>query len=347
VKKFLIYLAIFLVVMAVAGYIGSNLFLNFVTHKALALLTQNAPRHGFEVVSSDFRQARIRSLKSAEWKDIALQVMKHDYTGKTPPLPLVLDVRSMNLIILGKNSAALEAFMVEGNYGLQTPMQKTSSGIQTSQDPRKGKIWLDYFFMTLDMNLFNPIPGIGVLIQQMSTLFNTGITSAHIELAGKIWIMLGNKEFQIKMKTKPTREGTVLTLNRNDLKRLSSYFGERLSEAEIEIVAVNPMIANRLLGMKDYARQTSQKAFLANPAVPEDAYRHVLWSYLLTKEFNPDFAQIVTDAHEEGLTGNTPQERDMDYNNNAVGRKYAGLGILESEILLMVMRDPKVIRFPQ
>ena len=346
-KKFLIYLAIFLAVMAAVVYIGSNLFLDFATRRALALLTQNAPRHGFEVVSSDFRQARIRSLKSAEWNGIALQVIKHDYTGKTPPLLLTLDVRSMNLIILSKNSAALEAFMVEGNYGPQTPMEKTSSDTQTSQDLRKGKIWLDYFFMTLDMNLFNPVPGISDLIQQMSTLFNTGITSAHIELAGKIWITLGNKESQIKMKTEPTREGTVLTLNRNDLKRLSFYFGERLSEAEIEIVAVNPMIANKLLGIKDYARQTSQKALLANPTVPEDAYRHVLWSYLLTKEFNPDFAKIVTDAHEEGLTGNTPQDRDMDYNNNAVGRKYAGLGISESEIFLMVMRDPKVIRSPQ
>ncbi len=346
-KKFLIYLAIFLALMAAVVYIGSNLFLDFATRRALALLAQNAPRHGFEVVSSDFRQARIRSLKSAEWSGIAFQLIKHDFTRKTPPLPLTLDVRSMNLIILSKNSAALEAFMVEGNYGPQTPMEKTSPDFQTSQGPRKGKIWLDYFFMTLDLNLFNPIPGISVLIQQMSTLFNTGITSAHIELAGKIWITLGNKESQIKIRTEPTREGTVLTLNRNDLKRLSFYFGERLSEAEIEIVAVNPMIANKLLGIKDYARQTSQKALLANPAVPEDAYRHVLWSYLLTKEFNPDFAKIVTDAHEEGLTGNTPQDQDMDYNNNAVGRKYAGLGIPESEIFLMVMRDPKVIRSPQ
>jgi len=201
--------------------------------------------------------------------------------------------------------------------------------------------------MTFDINLFNPIPGISVLIQQMSSLFNTGITSAHIELAGKIWITLGNKESQIKMRTEPTREGTVLTLDRNDLKRLSSYFSERLSEAEIEIVAVNPMIANKLLGIKDYARQTAQKALLANPGVPEDAYRHVMWSYLLTKEFNPDFAKIATDAHEEGLTGNTPQDQVMDYNNNAVGRKYAGLKIPEQEILLMVMKDPKVIRSPQ
>ncbi|MEE8480686.1 MAG: hypothetical protein V3T59_05540 [Desulfobacterales bacterium] len=346
-KKLLIYLTIFLAAMAVVVYIGSNLFLNFATRKALSLFTQSAPRHGFEVVSSDFRQARIRSLKSAEWKDIALQVIKHDSTGKTQPLLLALDVRSMNLIILSKNSAALEAFMVEGNYDSQTPMGTTSSDIQRSQGLRKGKIWLDYFFMTLDMNLFNPVPGISDLIQQMSTLFNTGITSAHIELAGKIWITLGNKESQIKMKTESTREGTVLTLNRKDLKHLSFYFGERLSEAEIEIVAVNPMIANKLLGIKDYARQTSQKALLANPAVPEDAYRHVLWSYLLTKEFNPDFAEIVTDAHEEGLSGNTPQDRDMDYNNNAVGRKYARLGVLESEIFLMVMRDPKVIRSPQ
>ncbi|WP_238314615.1 DUF6973 domain-containing protein, partial [Methylobacterium crusticola] len=79
--------------------------------------------------------------------------------------------------------------------------------------------------------------------------------------------------------------------------------------------------------IKDYAETTAHNAHAKDRTIPEDAYRHVLWSYLLTKEFGPAFASRVTDAHEQGPTGNTPKERKQDYHNNAVGRRYAREGI--------------------
>ena len=82
-------------------------------------------------------------------------------------------------------------------------------------------------------------------------------------------------------------------------------------------------------------------------SVPEDAYRHVLWSYLLTQEFDAEFAEKVTDAHEIGSTTNTEAEHRMDYNNNAVGRRYAAEGVAEPEVLSRVRRDPAVIRQPR
>jgi hypothetical protein len=80
--------------------------------------------------------------------------------------------------------------------------------------------------------------------------------------------------------------------------------------------------------------------------VPEDAYRHVLWSYLLTKEFGGAFAVEVTNAHETGKTGNTREERLMDINNNEIGREYARRGEEEQELLKLTLTDPRVIRKP-
>jgi len=95
---------------------------------------------------------------------------------------------------------------------------------------------------------------------------------------------------------------------------------------------------------KNYAERTALNAFIDNVNVPEDAYRHVLWSYLLTNEYGVDFAKEITDAHEIGLTDNTEADHEMDYNNNEVGRKYAGESLTESVLLTMVMTDPAVIR---
>jgi len=57
-----------------------------------------------------------------------------------------------------------------------------------------------------------------------------------------------------------------------------------------------------------------------DPLFPDDAYRHVYWSWLLTREFGAAFAERVTDAHEEGTTYEYGEAaRRMDLRNNALG----------------------------
>ena len=341
-KKLIIF-GIIIIILGLTIYFGSNILLNVISQNATGLLTRTAPSYGFEVVSADFGKARMTSFKSAQWSGVHLSLLKKDRTGITRPIPLTLDMQSMTLYLLDKNQGAIEAFMVDGKYGGSMQTAAKAADRLTSEDVRQGKIWLDHFYMLTSIDLFNPLPGIKDMIRQVSIFFNSGLAPTHIDLNGKIWITLGNQEFQVKMKTVETREGSMLILNRKDLRRLSFYFNEQLTDEEIEIVAVNPMIANKLLGIKDYARRTSQRTLMENANISEDAFRHVLWSYMLTKEFGPKFAKVVTDAHEEGMTGNTPQEREMDYTNNAVGRLYARQGVLEAEILRRVMRDPHVI----
>ena len=70
-------------------------------------------------------------------------------------------------------------------------------------------------------------------------------------------------------------------------------------------------------------------------------------SFLLTQRFGAEFAEQVTDAHEIGATDNTEADHRMDYNNNAVGRRYAEVGVREREILEKVQIDPAVIRQPR
>ncbi len=65
------------------------------------------------------------------------------------------------------------------------------------------------------------------------------------------------------------------------------------------------------------------------------------------EKYGPEFAQFVTDAHEQGDTDNTEAEHQMDYTNNQIGRKYALNDIKEKQILPHLLRDREVVRHPR
>ena len=101
-----------------------------------------------------------------------------------------------------------------------------------------------------------------------------------------------------------------------------------------------------IMSITSEARRTARESHARDRSIPEDAYRHVLWSYLLTRAFDEPFAQQVTDAHEI-LPTNTAAERRMDYINNLIGREYARRGVTQNQILYLVHNDPQVVRSPE
>ena len=138
-----------------------------------------------------------------------------------------------------------------------------------------------------------------------------------------------------------------LILSEPDLHAVSDEFDEPLTEAEVKLLADNPLRAGQLLRIKNDAETTAENAKTADASVPQDAYRHVLWSFLLTNKYDAAFAKRVTDSHEEGDTGNSPAEREMDYNNNQVGRQYAELKVRRAEILGKIKSDPMAVLEPK
>jgi len=125
----------------------------------------------------------------------------------------------------------------------------------------------------------------------------------------------------------------------------TGQLNRQLTQDEADLFARNYEKMGRLKEIADHAELEAHKAHSADINVPEDAYRHVLWSYLLTKEYGPEFALQVTNAREQGDNTNTPAEHRQDYNNNKVGISYAKKGYEEKDILKRVMEDPKVIRY--
>lgn len=187
------------------------------------------------------------------------------------------------------------------------------------------------------------------ILENIAHLLNEGRCSLDLSLSGVATFSVQGKPFAIRFWTEVEDWQTIIVMNKTDVEVLSREFDlqKPLTMAEVELLSRNPLKSLRLIELKKYARVISAGEHEKDSTVPEDAYRHILWSYLLTREYGADFAQKVTDAHEEGRTGNTEEERSMDIRNNMIGRDYAIKGYSESSLLAKLINNSEVIVSPK
>ncbi|MBF0253684.1 MAG: hypothetical protein HQL11_00955 [Candidatus Omnitrophica bacterium] len=186
---------------------------------------------------------------------------------------------------------------------------------------------------------------LSVIPQNLSALIREGQCPMDFEFSGTLYTRILGEPLELPLESRRSSGLTTLVTSANLFDKVSHGFREELTETEQRLLSLNPLRANRLLAIKNEAEATSRKAFKENSGVPEDAYRHLLWSYLLSRAFGPVFAKEVTDAHEIGcIKRNTPEDHAMDYHNNALGRMLAADRLSATRILLIAKNDPRVIR---
>jgi hypothetical protein len=181
---------------------------------------------------------------------------------------------------------------------------------------------------------------------QLKELFSDTVLSTDMRLRALVTLQMRGKQAQAYLYTVQDAEGTRLRFESKDIQKAAETFALELSPDEAEIIALYPVRAPVIMRLTSEAKTTARDTHKRNATAPEDAYRHVLWSYLLTRQFDADFAQKVTDAHEI-LPTNTRDERRMDFINNRIGRGYALSGIPQDRILSLVINDPQVVRRPE
>jgi len=186
------------------------------------------------------------------------------------------------------------------------------------------------------------------LRQAISSLYSRNYTKEDFRFKGDLSLRFDDTPFCVGFYTASVKGGgTVFRLDKQDIKLIARNSVEsECSDQEIELMVKNPLKTPYIIYASLKARKTVQEALSEDPSVPYDAYRHVLWSYYLTKKLGPVFAKKVTNAR-ENRTDNTKAEHLMDYNNNRVGMKYALSGVSEAEILNLVRSDPNVVLAPQ
>lgn len=184
-----------------------------------------------------------------------------------------------------------------------------------------------------------------LLEREARRLAQDGRCALPMRLAGAAHFRVGERWYDVDLSSTRRDGETVLALDPEDVRRISQDYVRPLTEAEIALVAAHPARAPVLLRFSQQAYEAAERLRRRDRSFPYDAYRHVYWSWLLTRRFGPEFAEEVTDAHELGATYEFgASSRQMDLNNNAVGRAYALAGVAEADLITRLLQDPAVVR---
>jgi hypothetical protein len=225
-----------------------------------------------------------------------------------------------------------------------------ASGLEIRLDPadRPTSIPFDRFETASlrigDLPLGRPQELAGELRSKIRDLFFEGRASGDVEFSGDVVLDIEGETFQAHLYTDRDGDQFRLRFRESDIRAISDDTGMALVPEQIEIVSLYPLRAPIILSLTERARSLALQ-HEPDDIWMQDAHRHVAWSFLLTEAFGPDFATRVTNAQEQ-RPGNTPNERAMDYHNNAVGRQLVADRVALGALAERVRSDPRIIRHP-
>lgn len=341
-KKLCLFGLISLLVLVLAAFFTGSWLVDSFSRKAIAKLSRQAERHGVVVDEPRFDRARLAGIRAVCWSDLAARLTMPDTDAFAPNKTFNVRIARVDLWLVGDGQAVLEATDVSIDAA-DAPIAGTQPAANATEAEQ---IHASRFRCQLPLDVFQPLPSLEEALPQLLALMRAGATELPIEIEGSLEFEFNDAPIHAQMGVAEVDGGQALVLDPNDMRSVSAHFSEPLTDAELELIASYPLRVARLLRIKQDAEDTAAAAKLQDASVPEDAYRHILWSYLLTRTYGPQFAQRVTNAHEQGDTGNTPAERRMDLHNNELGRDWSGAGLQRNEILPRVLSDPAVVKEP-
>jgi hypothetical protein len=195
-----------------------------------------------------------------------------------------------------------------------------------------------------DLPLGDPRQAANTIRETLKALFFENHASGEVAFSGEVILVIDGVARVANLYTERAGETFKLRFREDDIRAIAQAKGLDLVPEQIEIVSLYPLRAPVLLMLTDQAR-TLATQYAPDDVWLQDAMRHVIWSFLLTRAFGPVFATTVTDA-QELRPGNTPDERAMDYHNNAIGRRFVDENVPLAALPKRVQTDPDVIRNP-
>lgn len=208
-----------------------------------------------------------------------------------------------------------------------------------------GKLENGYLKTRIPLHLNYPEESAKEILSEIKTLFRESKTPIDLEIEVDTFLGIDEKEVKVGLYTERIDGETYLKFDKEDILNAAKDLDLIISKKEAEIIANHPSRVPALIKITRDAKRLSALEKSKDATFPEDAYKHLYWSYQLTREFGPDLAKEITDAHET-IPNNTEQERKMDYHNNEIGRKYATESLSSQELKDSVLNSDEIIRNP-
>lgn len=209
-----------------------------------------------------------------------------------------------------------------------------------------GKLENGFINIRLPVYIKSPENSAREILAQLKTLFHENSTPIDLDLQADAWLGIDDKKVKVGLFTIRENGRTQLRLDDDDIYNSSKQFDLDLAEKEAEIIANYPNKVPTMIKITRDAKRYSKEEAARQDGFPEDAFRHIYWSYHLTRTLGPELAKKITDAHETA-PGNTQAEHEMDYHNNAVGQQYAKENLSYDDLKDRALHRPEIIRSPE
>jgi hypothetical protein len=335
--KALLKTIIFFLLLLIVAYFSANFVLRKLALKAVATLQPRLEQKGILIDKFDYSTVRMNSFNSFAISDIDLQFhLNRKMYGKES---FKADFDAQSLTVRFADLKEPSFFFTVKNFSLF---------IQAEEQTEKktfGKFENGYLITRLPLYLKSPEESGREILKEIKTLFKESKTSVDLDVRSDVLLGIDDKEIKVGLYTVREDSVTYLRFDSEDIVAAAAEFDLDLAEKEAEIIAQYPSKVPSMIKISRDAKKYSKNEKSKNISFPEDAFRHIYWSYNLTREFGPELAQQITDAHETA-PGNTKKERAMDYHNNEVARKYADQVLSVDELKYLVLNSDEIIRFP-
>jgi len=332
-------LFIFLFLAAIIIYVAGGYISRELLKKGLEYAEPELASYGISISNFEYGNVRLHSLNSFSVQnvDIKFDLEKEIYGQKS----FYSEFFAKTIIVHVSNikDPTIKLTLKEFDLYIQSKDDKP--------DKPFGKFEKAYWKGEAPIRLYDIKESGELIIEKLRTLFKENSISDPMEFNGQALLNMDGRSFKIRMFTERRDRRTFLFFNKDDIMAAAENLEEDdLSEEEAELISKYPARTLHLLKITRDARRISKSEKSKQIEFPEDAFKHVYWSYHLTRTFGSEFAEEITNAHET-LPNNTPQQRKMDFNNNEIGRNLAIEKLSIEEIKNIVLKSPEVIRSPE
>jgi hypothetical protein len=342
----------FLAILFFVALVGINVLLDPITHELFLYAIENSRTPNLTLSDLSFRNARISSYNAITWDDFSLTATMAPDNNLKKTIIARMNAREITVEVESLFEGLFNVYVNGLSISAENPNQEISAGGPDAPEALQDGTLI----VSLQINVKNYGQAESQMRKyaaEMKKFFEEGQTTLPIKFSAEHIITIKGDSYTVSLWVEQKGNVYRLVAKRDDLQFVSENIlpkKQTSTPADIQIIVNNPIRAPQLLRIRSKASNTAASAYAQDPKVPEDAYRHVLWSFLLTREYGAAFAKEVTDAHERT---NDSEEKNgssfdashrQDLNNGEVGRNYAAQSYTESDILNLVMTDPKVIR---
>ncbi len=327
------FLLLFIIAYLIGGYIARS-----TVKYGLEYIEPELARNGIILKHFNYGDVRLRSPNSFSIQSVDIKIdLEKEFYGKKS---FSAEFNSGNVIIRFSKlrDPALEFSLRDFNLYIQP----------NEENPNRpfGKFENASWSGEIPLRIYNARESGELILSKLKTLFNENSIPDKVDFKGDAILNLDGQDIRIRIYTERKDGRTFLFFNKDDLLAAADNFENfNLSEEEAMLLSQYPARTLHILKITRDAQRISEKLKSSQSNFPDDAFKHIYWSYQLTRTFGPEFSKEITDAHET-MPNNTPAQRKMDFHNNEIGRILASESLNVEDLRKYVLNSEDVIRFP-